>query len=94
MSRALLALLSFDFEKAFIMHPLIFIMPVVGLVYVFRKHIPKKLLNFLIILFFISMLITYFCRMFQGSEVVYFAPQTGAFYRLYDFLGGILNAQN
>ncbi len=94
MSRALKACLLLDFEKAFNMHPLIFIMPLVAVIFLIKKHIPKKMITALTVLFFILMLITYFIRLYGNSEVVYFAPQTGAIYKLFNFLGGILNGKN
>ena len=86
MTRALFAFLKLDFKNAFHMHPLIFIMPVVGLIYIFRKKFPKKLLNILTALFFILMGVVYFYRLFNGSDIVYFNPESGL---LSKFIGGI-----
>ncbi len=88
MSRALMAFLMLDFQKAFEMHPLIFIMPFVAVIYIFRKFLPKRLRSVLLVLFFISMLTVYLYRMFSGSNIVYFEPQSGAIFKLFSFISG------
>lgn len=91
MTRALFALLKLDFETALHMHPLIFIMPVVGVIYIFRKKFPKKVLNILTALFFILLGVVYFYRLFNGSDIVYFNPESGLISK---FIGGLLNVNN
>ncbi len=82
MSRAALALLQFDFALALKMHPMIFIMPITALVILFRKKIPKKILNGLFIIVAVLMAGTYVYRLATGSEVIYVNPESGYIYQI------------
>lgn len=86
MSRAAWALLHFDFAAAFHFHPLIWLPPAAVLVYLFRRHIPKKALTALGISALGLMLTVYLVRMLSGSEIVYFNPQNGAVARLFKYI--------
>ncbi len=92
MTRALIALLSLDFEKAHEMHPLIFIMPVVAVLFFFSAKLPKKAANTLAIAFTALMVATFIYRVLAGNEVIYFAPETGAIYiviqKIFRFITG------
>lgn len=81
MSRAALALLHLDFPLAFKMHPMIFIMPFAALVILFRKKIPKKVLNALFIVFAVLMTGTYIYRLVTGNDVLQINPENGYIYR-------------
>ena len=82
MSRAAIALLQLDFALAFKMHPMIFIMPFVALVILFRKKIPKKVLNGLFIIGAVLMVGTYVYRLIAGSDVIYVTPENGFIYKI------------
>ena len=82
MSRAVEALLCFDFERAYLMHPLVFLLPVAVAVYFLRRKIPKKLLTTLCISALLIMLVVYIIRLMQGNEVVFWNIEKGLFYRL------------
>ena len=82
MSRAAIALLQLDFATAFKMHPMIFIMPFVALVILFRKKIPKKVLNGLFIIGAVLMAGTYIFRLIAGSDVIYVNPESGFIYKI------------
>lgn len=84
MTRAAIALLSFDFQAAVHFHPLVFTLPIVAIIYLLRNHIPKKLLMFLIILFFIALLTVYIYRLNTGSDITAFDFHHGAVYRLFE----------
>lgn len=71
MSRALLCLLQFDFVSAFKFHPLIFIMPIVGVLFLLRKRFSKKTRTILAYTFFGVMVVVYIIRFFGDSDVVY-----------------------
>lgn len=88
MSRALWYILKLDFPTAFNMHPLIFIMPVAVLIYIFREKIPKKLYTALIIAFFSLMAVTYILRLISGSDVVYIDPQRGFISKIIQLITG------
>lgn len=77
MTRALFYFLKLDFAAAYHMHPLILIMPMVALIYIFRNKIPRKLYIVLAALFFFLMGATYIYRLFSGSDVVYIDPSRG-----------------
>ncbi len=93
MSRAATALLHFDFETALHMHPLIFIMPIVVVIFLIRKRLPKKIANVLLFCFIALMLIVYIYRLCTGSDIVYIRPAEGFFYTIFQSIlnlsGGI-----
>lgn len=83
MSRAVEALLHFDFQEAYFMHPLVFLLPVAAAVYFLRHRIPKKLLALLCVVALLLMLTVYIIRLTQGSEIVFIDFEKGLFYRLF-----------
>lgn len=90
MTRAFWALLRLDFETAFHMHPLIFIMPIVAVVFLFKKKFPKWLLTTLTVIFIVLMVVVYFYRLFNGSSIVYINPESGLISKLLNsILGGL-----
>ena len=88
MTRALYYFLKLDFATAFQMHPLIFIMPLVALIYIFRKNFPPKLLKILTILFFVLLGVTYILRLLSGSPVVYIKPESGLIAKIITYITG------
>ena len=88
MTRALWYILKLDFTTAFNMHPLIFIMPVVAVIYIFREKLPKKLYTALVVIFFSLMAITYILRLISGSDVVYIDTQRGFISKIIQLITG------
>ena len=88
MSRAAEALLRLDFQLAFQMHPLVYMMPFAVIVYFLRKKIPTKTLEILAFSAAILMFIVYFIRLFSGSEVVYIDFKRGWIYKLFQYFFG------
>lgn len=88
MSRALVALIKLDFYTAFNMHPLIFIMPVVALLYILRNKIPQKLRTVLTVIFFGAMVLTYIIRLLNGSDVVYIDTSQGFIHKITTYIQG------
>jgi hypothetical protein len=88
MTRALYYFLRLDFATAFQMHPLIFIMPIAGVIYLSRNKLPKKALNILTVLFFALFLIVYILRISTGSDVVYYRPTDGLVYKIINYIFG------
>ncbi|MBE6771636.1 MAG: DUF2752 domain-containing protein [Ruminococcaceae bacterium] len=82
MSRAVEALLRFDFLLAFQMHPLVFILPFAVIIYMFRKKLPRKVIVFLSIAALILMLAVYFYRLANGSDIVYADFERGVLYKM------------
>ncbi|MBQ2774482.1 MAG: DUF2752 domain-containing protein [Clostridia bacterium] len=86
MSRAVGALLKFDFALAFYFHPLVYLLPAAFLVYLLRKRIPRKVMIVLCVGILVLMLAVYIYRMSAGSDIVYAKFETGAVYRLFQYL--------
>ena len=86
MSRAVGALLKFDFALAFYFHPLVYLLPAAFLVYLLRKRIPRKVTIVLCVGILVLMLAVYIYRMSAGSDIVYAKFETGAVYRLFQYL--------
>lgn len=86
MSRATMALLRLDFATAFEMHPLVFAMPVVVILFLLRKKFSKKGRDILAAVFAGSFLIVFIIRLFTGSEVVYIDPTRGFIYKGFEFV--------
>ncbi len=83
MSRALWYLLCLDFEAAYHMHPLVFLLPVAAVVILFRHKIPKKLLIFLGLTALALLAVVFIIRLTSGSEIVYWDFEKGAIYKLF-----------
>lgn len=81
MTRAAFSLLKGDFGGAFHYHPAVFIMPVAGVVFFRRKHIPKKVMTALITIFVIIMGSIYITRLLNPNEIVFANPQEGFIYK-------------
>ena len=83
MSRALWHLLCLDFGQAAYMHPLVFLLPVAAIVWLFRKKIPGKIMAALCVTALVLLFTVYVIRLANGSEVVYWDFARGALYRLF-----------
>lgn len=88
MTRAAMALLKFDFTAAFNYHPLVFLLPIVAIVYCFRKHLSKRTQSIFFVLCIVLMLTVYILRMLSGSEIVFINFESGIFYKIYYLLKG------
>ncbi len=86
MSRALEAMLRLDFALAASCHPLVFFLPIAGIVFLFRKKIPPKIMCALIAVAGIALTAVYIYRLVTGSEIVYIDFTRG---KIYEFLQGI-----
>ena len=82
MTRALRAILTGDFPLAFEMNPMIYLLPVVAVIYILRKRIPRKVITALIYIGIATATIIYLIRLFSDNEVVYVAPETGIIYKI------------
>ncbi len=82
MSRAVEAALRLDFQLAFQMHPLFFLLPVAAAVYLIRKKIPKKVMIVLVISVLTLMLAVYIYRLNTGSDTVYIDFKRGILYKV------------
>lgn len=86
MSRALFALLQFDFALAYEMHPLVFLMPVAAAVYLLRRRLPKKAISALCISALVLLTAAYIVRLNGQSNVVYADFENGLIYKIYDLI--------
>ena len=90
MSRAALALLKLDFELAFTMHPLIFLMPFVAIAIIFRNKLSPKIKNILFVVTIALFIVVYIFRIITESDVVLINPEDGYIYRLITAIFNIL----
>lgn len=88
MTRALWYVLTLDFATAFHMHPLIFIMPIVAIIFLLRDKLPPRLRALLVILFCVLMGGVYLWRLFNGSDIVYIDTSRGFLNKLFEYISG------
>lgn len=88
MSRAWLALLRGDWTGALTFHPLALLpIPMLGLL-IFQKRIPKRVFGLCFWTCGVLFLGVYLVRLALPGDVVVFAPETGAVWRLVTGLPG------
>lgn len=82
MTRAVLALLRFDFAAAFQFHPLVYVLPFALLVFLFRHRISNKFYKIFIFTFVGLFVIIYLVRLFDpANTIVTFQPKHGFVFR-------------
>ena len=77
MTRALLALLRGDFAAAYYYHPLVFLLPPAGLLWLLRRRLPRRAGPVLGIAALALLLAVYIIRLKDGSPIVSAEPETG-----------------
>ena len=83
MTRAVLHLLMLDFRGAIYYHPLVFVLPVLALLYIKRNNMNRILLNSLLFFIIILFLVVYVLRLFDvNNQVVYIDLQQGLIYKI------------
>lgn len=82
MTRAVISLIRFDFKDAIMYHPMVFTLPLIIILYLFRNNVNKRLFNSLLIVIIAAFIITYIVRMVTGSRVVVFNPTNGLIYKI------------
>ncbi len=83
MTRAVLAMLRLDIRAAIRFHPMVLALPPAAAVYLFRKHIPKKVTIFLAVMFFTALFAVYIFRLIGKSEIVMFDFCNSIIYKLF-----------
>ncbi len=83
MTRAVFALLRLDFSTALEMHPLVFLLPVAVIIYLFRRRIPKKAMTALCISALVLLTAVYIVRLNGQSNVVYADFESGLIYKIF-----------
>ncbi|MCR5459658.1 MAG: DUF2752 domain-containing protein [Acetatifactor sp.] len=82
MTRAAFALLRFHFADAFHYHPLVYVMPLIVLIFLIKRHIPKRLYQILIFTFILLFVTIYLVRMCDPTnDIVEFHPEQGFIFR-------------
>ena len=91
MTRAWLAMMRGDLHSAFHYHPLFLLPAFALLVFIYRKHIPQRLLKGGCVLFIFLFLLVYVLRMIDPTDsIVVFEPQRSLIYQLFLKLSIIL----
>ncbi len=89
MTRASIALLHLDFAKALYFHPLIFLTPVIVILYLFDFYINQRLLKALWFIIIVVFLVVYLIRLFiTHSAVVLIDIHSGIMIELYQLIFG------
>ena len=83
MTRAVFALLRLDFSTALEMHPLVFLLPVAVIIYLFRRRIPKKAMTALCISALVLLTAVYIVRLNGQGNVVYADFESGLIYKIF-----------
>ncbi len=92
MTRAYLALLHLDFTGAFHYHPLFMLPPLALLLLLNKKRVSPKIYRALMFTMLGGFLIMYLMRLLDPEDtVVVFEPTRGLIYRIFAFVGGVLN---
>lgn len=90
MTRAFFALLCLDFEKAFYYHPLFPVVILVTVLFLLDRFkirtFSDRFKNWGLIAIGILFFVTYFIRFYTTPEVVYFHPEEGILFQIYDFI--------
>lgn len=82
MTRAAFALARFHFADAFHYHPLVYVMPLIVLIFLIKRHIPKRLYQILIFTFILLFVTIYLVRMCDPTnDIVEFHPEQGFIFR-------------
>lgn len=88
MSRAWLALLRGDWAGALAFHPLVLLPIPAALLLLFQKRLPRRVFSVGLWSCGLLFIIVYFIRLALPGDVVVFAPQEGAVWRLWEGLLG------
>lgn len=87
MTRAVLALLRLDFAAAFYYHPLVYVLPIAFLDFLFQKRIPYKFYKILIFTFIGFFVTIYIVRLCDSMDsVVQFQPEQGFVFRAVQYI--------
>ena len=70
MTRAWIYVLKLDFPRAFQFHPLFWTVPIGSAVYLFREHIPYKVVRFLANIGIILFVTVYIIRMINPEDTI------------------------
>ena len=83
LTRAWLSAIKLNFPLAMYYHPLFWTIPLIALLFIFEKRMPKKLVKILMTVFIAAFLAVYVMRMFSPDDtVVRFTPEQGLIFKL------------
>lgn len=84
MSRAVCSLLRLDIAQAIYFHPLVFIMPLVAVILLFKNRLSKGVRKIVLWTVLALFIIVYIYRLFfLGSDIVCFEPQNSFIYQFF-----------
>lgn len=81
-TRASLSILKLDFAAAFNYNPLVFVLPIAFLIFIFRKKIPKNTQMILLSLGFCLFFGVYLYRLLTGHEHVFIDLDRGLVFQI------------
>ena len=83
MTRAVGCLIHNDIPMALHYHPLIFLIPVIGILFLLKDKLNKNVFNFILILITTIFLIVYFIRLSDpNNDIVYIDFKKSIFYKI------------
>lgn len=90
MTRAVDSLIHCDIKMAFHYHPLIFFLPIIGIVFFFKDKIYTNIFNVIIIIFIIIFIAVYIIRLIDPNNNVVYIDFKHSF--IYKIISKILKA--
>lgn len=86
MTRAMIHVAKLDFKGAIYYHPLVFTLPIIMILFLYKKKINTLILNTILILIITAFLIVYIVRLLDvNNEVVYIDITKSCFYKIFQY---------
>lgn len=82
LSRAVESLLFLNFSKAFYFHPMVYMLPVVLILYLLRKKLSPGAVKGFSISILVMLIAVYLIRLVGNSDIVYCRFEEGLIYKL------------
>lgn len=82
LSRAVESLFFLDFSGAFYFHPMVYMLPVVLILYLLRKKLPSRVVVGLSVGILVMLVAVYVVRLAGNSDIVYCRFEEGMIYKL------------
>ncbi|TGY97779.1 DUF2752 domain-containing protein [Petralouisia muris] len=86
MTRAAVCILRLQLGRAYHYHPLVFLMPVCVLLFLFWEKVPEKAQRELLIMTAACFAVVYLARLYSSDPVVSIAPENGMIVHLWHYL--------
>ena len=83
MTRAAFALVRGNIHQAYYYHPLVFLMPLIPVLYLYRNHMKHNVRKFILVMIIGLFIAVYLFRMADpANEIVAANPETGLIFRV------------